>query len=176
MQQVLEAGVPAQFSDEARQVIGEIEAVKDYLTDWQVTGPYLQAGKQCAQLFEIPFGPELPDAPVKWKPMPVSTLGAHPAYLDLLKELNGGEQRVAYLRTKVDSDAERAARLEIFSDDGVKAWLNGKLVHANNCLRPIPADPDAVNVTLKKGSNELMLKITQNNMPWGTIVLLRQAR
>ena len=34
--------------------------------------------------------------------MPVSTYEQHPAYCDLLKELNGGEQRVAYLRTQIE--------------------------------------------------------------------------
>jgi HEAT repeat protein len=174
--------VPSFVLDKAKKIISDIDAIKDYLTDWQVAGPYMQQGKGGLQLFDIPFGPELlpmdPDAHrethVQWKPMPVSTLGTHPAYLDLLKELNGGEQRVAYLRTTIQSEDERSVRLEIYSDDGVKAWLNGKVVHANNCFRPIPSSPDTVNVTLKKGPNDLMLKITQNNMPWGAIVLLRE--
>lgn len=176
MQQVLALDVPSFVLDKARKVISDIDAIKDYLTDWQVAGPYMQQGKGGLQLFDIPFGPELPDAHVQWKPMPVSTLGQHPAYLDLLKELNGGEQRVAYLRTTIQSEDQRSVRLEIYSDDGVKAWLNGKVVHANNCYRPIGANPDSVNVTLKKGPNKLMLKITQNNMPWGAIVLLREIK
>jgi hypothetical protein len=176
MQQVLVLDVPSFVLDKARKVISDIDAIKDYLTDWHVAGPYMQQGKGGLQLFDIPFGPELPDADVQWRPMPISTLGQHPAYLDLLKELNGGEQRVAYLRTTIQSQDKRSARLEIYSDDGVKAWLNGKVVHANNCFRPIPANPDTVNVTLKKGPNVLMLKITQNNMPWGAIVLLREIK
>jgi len=176
MQQVLAMDVPSFVLDKARKIIGQIDAIKDYLTDWEVAGPYMQEGKGCLQLFDIPFGPELPGAQVEWKPMPVSTLGTHPAYLDLLKELNGGEQRVAYLRTRIESQDQRSMRLEIYSDDGVKAWLNGKVVHANNCFRPIPSSPDTVNVTLNKGPNNLMLKITQNNMPWGAIVLLREVK
>ena len=117
--------------------------------------------------------PELPDAQVQWKPMPIKQSGQHPAYLDLLEVLNGGEQRVAYLKTQIDSPAETQARLEIFSDDGAKAWLNGQLIHANNVMRPIMPEPDVVPVKLKKGPNELMLKVTQNNLPWGAIVRLR---
>jgi hypothetical protein len=176
MQHVLAIDVPSFVLDKARKIMGDIDAIKDYLTDWEVAGPYMQQGKGGLELFDIPFGPELPDADVHWKPMPISTLGTHPAYLDLLKELNGGEQRVAYLRTRIESQDQRSVRLEIYSDDGVKAWLNGKMVHANNCFRPIPASPDTVNVTLKKGPNDLMLKVTQNNMPWGAIVLLREIK
>jgi hypothetical protein len=80
---------------------------------------------------------------------------------------------VAYLRTTIESQSERPARLEIFSDDGVKAWLNGKVVHSNNAMRPILPNPDQVNVTLAKGTNYLVLKITQNNLPWGAAVRLR---
>ena len=63
--------------------------------------------------------------------------------------------------------------LELYSDDGVKAWLNGQLVHANNVTRKIPSRPDAVEVTLKKGANTLLLKVTQNTGPWGALVRMR---
>ena len=176
MRQVLAMDVSASVLEKAGKILRDIDSIKDYLTHWEVAGPYLQEGRGRSELFEIPFGPELPDVEVQWKRMPISALGPHPAYLDLLKELNGGEQRVAYLRTRIESEDQRKARLEIYSDDGVKAWLNGKVVHANNCIRAIPSTPDTVDVTLNKGPNDLMLKVTQNNMPWGAIVLLREAR
>jgi HEAT repeat protein len=173
LKRALEAQVSENLRKQVQAAVDEIESVSSYLTDWQVAGPYMQKDKNCTQLFDIPFGPELPEAKVQWKPMPVKKLDQHPAYLDLLEALNGGEQRVAYLRTQIDSPAETAARLEIFSDDGVKAWLNGQLIHANNTMRPIMPEPDVVPVKLKKGANDLMLKVTQNNLPWGAIVRLR---
>jgi len=169
----LEAQVSESLRKQVQATIDEIESVSSYLTDWQVAGPYMQKDKSCTELFDIPFGPELPEAKVQWKPMPIKQLGQHPAYLDLLEALNGGEQRIAYLRTQIDSPAEIRGRLEIFSDDGVKAWLNGQLIHANNVMRPIMPEPDVVPVKLKKGANKLMLKVTQNNLPWGAIVRLR---
>jgi HEAT repeat protein len=176
LKQVLAAQVGEDLKKQAQQIVEDIESVRSYLTDWQVAGPYMQKGKSCTQLFDIPFGPELPNAQVQWKPMPIKQLGQHPAYLDLLEALNGGEQRVAYLKTQIDSPAETKAQLEIFSDDGVKAWLNGQVVHANNTMRPIMPEPDVVPITLKKGTNDLMLKVTQNNLPWGAIVRLREVK
>ena len=176
LKRVLAAQVGENLKKQAQQIVDEIESVRSHLTGWQVAGPYMQKDKNCTQLFDIPFGPELPDAQVQWKPMPIKQLDQHPAYLDLLEVLNGGEQRVAYLKTQIDSDVEKQARLEIFSDDGVKAWLNGQVIHANNTMRPIMPAPDIVPVTLKKGANDLMLKVTQNNLPWGAIVLLREAQ
>jgi len=176
LKQVLAAQVGENLKKQAQQIIEEIESVRSYLTDWQVAGPYMQKDKNCTQLFDIPFGPELPDAKVQWRHMPIKQLDPHPAYLDLLEVLNGGEQRVAYLKTQIDSDVEKQARLEIFSDDGVKAWLDGQVIHVNNTMRPIMPAPDVAPVTLKKGANYLMLKITQNNLPWGAIVRLREAQ
>jgi hypothetical protein len=173
LKSVLAAQVSENLRKQVQAAIDEIESVSSYLTDWQVAGPYMQKDKSCTQLFDIPFGPELPDAQVQWKPMPIKQSGQHPAYLDLLEVLNGGEQSVAYVRTQIDSPAETQARLEIFSDDGVKAWLNRQLIHANNVMRPIMPEPDVVPVKLKKGANDLMLKVTQNNLPWGAIVRLR---
>ena len=91
--------------------LDEIEAVRSYLTDWEVAGPYLEKGKHCTQLFDMAFGPESKDAQVSWRKMPISAEGGHPAYLDLLKELNGGEQRVAYLRTRFESPEPRSTTL-----------------------------------------------------------------
>jgi len=83
----------------------------------------------------------------------------------LLKAL-GGEQCVAYARTSICSEQEQPAVLELGTDDGVKVWLNGKLVHANNVARPLAVGSDKAPVSLKAGWNTLLLKITQNNLGW----------
>ncbi len=176
LQRVAAADVRKEIKDQANKTLGEIEMRKSYLADWEVAGPYMEKDKNYSQLFDTPFGPEVKDAEVAWKKMPISATEQHPAYLDLLKELNGGEQRVAYLRTKIESPDTRPVTLEIFSDDGVKAWLNGKVVHSNNIARPIMPAPDRVNVTLARGTNTLMLKVTQNNLPWGAVVRVREAK
>ncbi len=172
LNQVLQTQVSSPLQDQARAVLGDIEKIQSYLTDWEVAGPYFVENKTCQELFDIAFAPELPDTPVTWQPMPVSQLNTHPAYLDLLAALQGGEQRVAYLRTHIRVQDDKTARLEIYSDDGVKAWLNGMPIHANNTLRPILDQPDLVDISLHRGDNILLLKVTQNNMPWGAIVRL----
>jgi hypothetical protein len=73
---------------------------------------------------------------------------------------------VAYARTWVHCDREQAARLELGSDDGVKVWLNRKVVHANNVFRGLQPGSDKVNVTLVAGWNPLLLKVTQLNQGW----------
>jgi len=84
------------------------------------------------------------------------------------------DQAVTYLRTEIMSDRQKPAHLEIYTDDGVKAWLNGNLIHENNNSRGIPEEPDTIAVTLKKGTNLLMLKVTEDIWGSGAIVRLQE--
>jgi len=176
LERVVAVGVRETTKERAQKILDEIGATRNYLTDWEVAGPYVEKGKNYSQLFDIPFDPEKPKVKVAWRKMPAFATGKNVGYLDLLEELGGGEQRVAYLRTQIESDDLKPVTLEIFSDDGVKAWLNGKMIHSNNVARPIMPEPDRVTTTLQKGTNRLMLKVTQNNLPWGAIVRVREAK
>ena len=52
------------------------------------------------------------------------------------------------------------------SDDGIKLWLNGKLVHTHNALRGYQLS-DEVTVQLKAGVNRLVVKVSQHDGGWG---------
>jgi len=73
------------------------------------------------------------------------------------------------------SPREQKVWLDIGSDDGYKIWVNGKLVHANNTMRPLQAGQDRGEATLKDGWNDVMVKVTQNNMGFGVSVRIRNA-
>ncbi|MCX6906717.1 MAG: HEAT repeat domain-containing protein [Verrucomicrobia bacterium] len=156
----------ANVREAAEAALNQIEPGAGYITTWLVAGPYTEAGKNYRALFDVPFPPEQPDAKqVKWRALPAGTSADKPWLLDLLK-FPGGEQCAAYVRTNIYSDKPQPARLDIGSDDGVKVWLNGAMVHANNTARPITPGSDKAAVTLKQGWNTLLLKITQNNLGW----------
>jgi hypothetical protein len=141
-----------------------------YLCDWEVAGPYIQKGKTYEELFDIRFGPELPDVDVPWQRVSVEPHEQYVASVNLDDCLMHFDQSVAYLRTEIVSDRQKAARLEIRSDDGVKVWLNGELIHENNVSRGIADGVDTVDVTLDEGVNRLMLKITEDILGWGAVV------
>jgi len=158
-------------SDENRQdasvALKMVNARANYLTAWKVAGPYREAKKNYTVLFDTVFPPENSGAQgIDWRVLPLTDDTAKPWVMDLLKAI-GGEQEVAYARTSIHVDGEQPAWMLINSDDGVKAWLNGEVVHANNISRAIASKPDKVKITLKPGWNELLLKVTQNNMGWG---------
>ncbi len=131
-----------------------------FIRDWVVCGPYRQDRAGAETLFNIPFGPEKAGEKVEWKSVPradhVSLLGVFP---------NEGSC-VAYLRSEIIAPAEVTGALLMGSDDGIKAWLNGTVVHANNIDRGEAADQDTAPIKLKKGTNDLLLKITQGGGGW----------
>jgi len=92
--------------------------------------------------------------------------GAEPFMVDLSRN-PGGDDRAAYLRCRVLAPAAQPARLDLGSDDGVKVWLNGELVHANNANRPCRAFDDHVDIDLTEGENTLLLKVVQGGGGWG---------
>ncbi len=149
----------------AETLLAQMDAMADFITAWQMAGPYEESGKGHDMLFNTAFAPEKPGSNVSWRLMATGTSAQMPFLMDILKAM-GGEQKVAYVRTRIFSPAAQAARMELGTDDGVKAWLNGKLVHSHNIARPIVVGADKVNVELKEGWNDLMMKITQNSMGW----------
>jgi HEAT repeat protein len=154
----------------ALEVQKTIWKTSGFITAWQMAGPYEQQGKNYSDLFDIPFAPESAEAAsVQWKKLPPSTDKAEPWKMDLLKAI-GGEQRVAYARTWINSPKNQNVRLELGSDDGIKVWLNDHLVHANNAARGLQPDSDKVEVTLNQGWNSLLVKITQFKAGWGFCV------
>ena len=160
---------------QAAKVLEAMDQYVGYLTTWQVAGPYRQAGKQCAELFDTVFPPEQPGAEeVKWQPAPPPTNPALFWQVDLDRVVNG-DQCVVYLKTRVYVPREQKVRLEIGSDDGIKLWISGQLVHAKNTLRPLQPGQDTAEAVLKAGSNEFFAKVTQNNMGCGLCVRVRNS-
>lgn len=77
------------------------------------------------------------------------------------------DDAVAYAFTTIHSPRAQTATLFLGSDDGIKVWLNGKVVFRMSRLRVLKQDEDQVKVNLRKGVNALLLKITQDRGPWG---------
>ncbi len=74
---------------------------------------------------------------------------------------------VGYGLTYINSERKKTEILALGSDDGVKVWLNDKLIWSNDSVRPFVLGQDAVLMPLKKGKNKLLLKITQEQNTWG---------
>jgi HEAT repeat protein len=166
LKEVLDAARDDNSKKAVESALGRLEAAVDFIVDWQATGAFRQEGKDYSALFDIPFGPELPDARVQWRALTPGGDVASPVVMDLLAAI-GGEQCVAYARTWIFSPADQPATMELGSDDGVKVWVGDKLVHSHNVARAVQPASDKVKVELKQGWNRVLLKVTQYNQGWG---------
>jgi hypothetical protein len=72
-----------------------------------------------------------------------------------------------YAWAQIDMAEDKKGFLGIGSDDSVKVWLNGQLVHQNWVLRGVWPDNDRVPVQFRRGQNQLVLKIQNGGGAWG---------
>ena len=156
---------------EAEAIISLIGKFEDYVMAWQVSGPY---SKPFADPFETAFEPETADAEAaEWKILPISRTADRPWMFDLDAAV-GGQNKAGYVRTYVHSNDEQPARIEFATDDGNKLWLNGSLVHADSAGGAATPGEHKVNVTLQKGWNAILLKVTQSTGPWQFCLAIRK--
>ncbi len=98
------------------------------------------------------------------------SFGARRGTINIIEAIGNAQDAVAYLQAKIRSPRSQQATLQLGSDDGVKVWLNGEMVHAKNVARGVTPDEDKVKVELREGVNELLLKVTNGGGDWGAIV------
>jgi hypothetical protein len=89
--------------------------------------------------------------------------------------------KVVYARTTIDSDRDQVKKLYIGYSDDVSVFLNGKILFRGRSaqgfrdpgfLGIVNPENDAVYLPLKKGSNELMLAVSELGGGWGFICRL----
>jgi hypothetical protein len=89
--------------------------------------------------------------------------------------------KVVYARTSIDADRDQLKKLYLGYSDDVSVFLNGKILFrgrsAQNFRDPgflgiINPENDAVYLPLKKGSNELLLAVSELGGGWGFICRL----
>ena len=134
---------------EAAVVIRLIDKFEDYIMAWQVCGPY---SKPFADTFDTAFGPEEAGAEdVSWKKLAIRKTGNRPWMFDLRAAI-GGQRKAGYART----------------------WVHCQLVHADNAGGPAVPGEHKVPVTLQKGWNALLLKVTQDTGTWQFCFAIRK--
>ncbi len=77
------------------------------------------------------------------------------------------------LITLKTTKAQRDVTMGVNSDDSIKVWLNGEVVHTNAVNRGrgnANTFQDTFDVDLKRGSNLLMVKVSERGGGWGMYV------
>ena len=90
---------------------------------------------------------------------------------DLVNEIGLGEGDVndhsSYALITLESDSDQSGvDMKVGSDDSVKVWLNGEVVHTNAVNRGAGDFQDTFQVDLKKGNNLLLVKVSERGGGW----------
>ena len=86
--------------------------------------------------------------------------------IDLAKVFGKNDYAIAYALAEIDLAEAKDALFGIGSDDGIKVWLNGKLIHKNWIGRSIEKDNDVVSMKLQKGKNQILIKVQNMQGDW----------
>lgn len=143
-----------------------------HITDWRLLGPFDNTANRG---FHTAYPPETPSAAppllagkdggrLEWRPY-----HGHAAsgYVDLAAAVSREPWCVAYAACTVHSPAERDGWLELGSDDGVRVWLNGEEVWSKDAYRVAAPKQDLLPIHLRRGQNDVLLKIGQAEGEWG---------
>jgi hypothetical protein len=141
-----------------------------FITDWLIVGPFDNDEDKGYDAIYPPeenldFATEydVKSGTAKWK----KVLAHRNGVLNLDKCFYPNDWVVAYAYTEIISPKAFDTEILVGSDDGVKVWLNGELVHHNHVHRPCTPDEDRAKITLKKGNNTLLLKVDDGITDWG---------
>lgn len=133
-----------------------------YIRTWQLIGPFPNREDKG---LETAYGPEEGavdlgreyegrDGKVRWRPGP-----ADADQVDLLRIFHAGDNAVFYAVCWVRSRGPSHARLAVGSDDGVKVWLNRKVLFVDHNHRAIAPGQDVRRIDLEAGWNEILIKV-----------------
>jgi hypothetical protein len=152
--------------DAAEAALQYLRAHAGLVVTWQISGTYRLPDRGWEAVYDTAFPPEDPAAAgeVAWRALPVSN-HEKPWIFDLAPR--GDRDCCVYVRCVVLAPVGLSGRLYVGSDDAVKAWVNGVLVHENKVIRGHNPLVDEVPVTLNPGWNTLMLKVVQAEGGWG---------
>ncbi len=159
----------------------------EFMKNWMILGPVKITGigtapddKKQKDVFDkdvltrITVNPKKYLAPVKigdtafaWKPVK-----SDDGIIDFIKLFGQRNYVVAYALAEIKMEAPAKIMIGIGSDDGIKVFLNGVMIHSNWIGRATTPDDDLVVLDLKKGSNQVLVKI--QNMEYGWSFAMRK--
>ncbi len=157
------------------------ERERDMIAEWQIVGPFpspeagevsleqeteleqdfARVGEGFVDLKQSYSSDGNGGEKVGWK-----AITAAKGQVRLDQHLGDHEWAIAYGYAEIDSVHPRDVVLGCGSDDGVKLWLNGKVVHQHEIGRGYAPDSDEVRVHLHAGVNRLLVKCDNYRGAW----------
>lgn len=131
-------------------------------SDWQQVGPF--RGGDFNVLHAKAFPPEegidfkAEYAGLRWQPSKLKD--GSPLALE-------GINSAFYFHRSVKAAQSMTVAVSLGSDDSVRVWLNGKSIHEHKIERGLAPDQEKLTVRLRRGSNDLLIKVVNGAGPGG---------
>ncbi|HAZ63825.1 MAG TPA: hypothetical protein DCZ72_09505, partial [Armatimonadetes bacterium] len=152
-------------------LIDSVSAGFDAVLDWLISPIYAEAGKDHIALHDQAFAPEQAGADVTWTPIAGDAANSGAVVFDGLPF--HGDQRVIYAKAEIYAPAAMTVQAQTGSDDGIKVWVNGEVVHSFNNSRALTVNQDTFNISLNEGWNPVLIKVSQGGGNWSFNLRLR---
>jgi len=150
-------------AQKASKTMADLSKGRAFVRGWLVSGVYRVENGNGEAVHKAVFPPETDDKGVEWKRL---KKGVGKETVNLEAGVGKEQRCCVYVRTTLVSPSAQAVSLGLGSDDGIKVWLNGKLVHDHWVTRPCSPGQDAAKANLQKGPNVLLLKVTNEGSHW----------
>jgi HEAT repeat protein len=149
----------------AQDVLNDIDKYQDHIMQWVAIGPFVDekilSGEQS---YKTVFEPEKADtSDLVWKPL---TLGVGGWDINLEATYGSIDHCAAYVRTMIWSPRDQDIQVEGGSDDALRIWVNGKLVHNDYAVHGAAPRQTLAPATFRQGWNELKLKVVDHEGGW----------
>ena len=151
--------------------IDRVKSADEFISDWKIIGPFANSdGKGLSVSYppekEINFNKNykgLNGAEVKWRSYSNPLSG----YVDFTKIFKTHDEGVAYAYRIFKLDKAEKLKIGVGSNDGVRMWLNGKLVLDHAAKRKAKPNQEILTLPFKKGDNTVLIKVDQFGGGWG---------
>jgi glucose/arabinose dehydrogenase len=132
---------------------------------WQLIGPFDNTGLATVYPPEREIDLEArydgKGEEARWRPFEFPDGQVHS-----LQQFGQSNQCVCYLYRRIDAERAGRVRASLGSDDGLVVWLNGQELLRSDAARPAAADQEFVNLDLREGRNDLLLKVANQGGDW----------
>lgn len=152
-----------------------------YITQWVILGPFPNPERPATQedrgAFDVdyltPLGGEAKariQAGTRVGDAVARQAGAEGGRLNFAAAYSPSDWKLAYAYAEIESPKDQEALFLLGSDDAVKVWVNGKLVHENFIQRPAIPRNDRFKARLKAGTNSVLCKVENGVGDWALIM------
>ena len=151
-----------------------------FVREWQIAGPFDDEGKRGhAKVFPPEEGQDLTARfpgkarEVGWRALPPEA--ADRGFVHLGAALRPAREVTAYALAVVDAPREERVRLAAGASGAMKIWVNGALAIEDAAYHPARPDQRAAMVTLRRGPNRILVKVSHDEGRFGFSLRLVRA-